>query len=202
MIRGIGIGLINAPLVSTSFNAIRQEQTSMASGLYNVIHQLGGAFGIAMLGTILQRREFFHYAHYVQQIRDVFSPSTSRALLTMQELLLRYGLEPTEVAAKGKGLLAQWVHGLAKVAAFQDAFVAAGLFVAVGIVPSLLIRTAQLIQPARRGEITLKLLSHFLLPELAQAFGSEEGKFVAPGLRSALRRKGQALDLSLKEVRR
>ena len=153
LIRGIGIGLINAPLVSTSFNAIRQEQTSMASGLYNIIHQLGGSFGIAMLGIILQRREFFHYAHYAQQIRDLFSPSTSRALLTMQELLLRYGLEPTEVVAKGKSLLAQWVHGLAKVAAFQDAFVAAGLFVAVGVVPSLLIRTAQLSSRPRAGRL-------------------------------------------------
>jgi len=151
MIRGIGIGLINAPLVSASFNAIPKEQTSMASGLYNVIHQLGGAFGIALLGTILQRREFFHYAHYVQQVRDVFSPSTSRALLTMQELLLRYGLEPTEVVARGKNLFAQYVHGLAKVAAFQDAFVSAAVFVSVGIVPSLLIRTAQL-AARRKGE--------------------------------------------------
>jgi len=153
MVRGIGIGLINAPLVSTCFNAIRQEQTSMASGLYNLIHQLGGAFGIAMLGMILQRREFFHYAHYGQQIREVFSPSTSRALLTMQELLLRYGLEPTDVVAKGKSLLAQWVHGLAKVAAFQDAFIAAGIFVAVGLVPSLLIRTAQLSSRPRVGRL-------------------------------------------------
>jgi len=153
MVRGIGIGLINAPLVSTSFNAIRQEQTGMASGLYNLIHQLGGAFGIAMLGMILQRREFFHYANYGQQIREVFSPSTSRALLTMQELLLRYGLEPTEVAAKGKSLLAQWVHGLAKVAAFQDAFVVAGLFVALGLVPSLLIRTAQLSSRPRASRL-------------------------------------------------
>ncbi len=149
MIRGIGIGLINAPLVSTCFNSIRQDQTSMASGLYNVIHQLGGAVGIAMLGMILQRREFFHYAHYGQQIREVVSPSTSRALLAMQELLLQCGLEPTEVVAKGKSLLAQWVHGLAKVAAFQDPFMTAGLFVAVGVVPSLLIRTAQLSSRSR-----------------------------------------------------
>ncbi len=153
MIRGIGIGLINAPLVSTCFNAIRQDQTSMASGLYNITHQLGGAFGIALLGIILQRREFFHYAHYGQQIRDVFSPSTSRALLTMQELLLRYGLQPMEVVAKGKSLLAQWVHDLAKVAAFQDAFITAGLFVAVGVVPSLLIRTAQLSSRSRASRL-------------------------------------------------
>jgi hypothetical protein len=62
----------------------------------------------------------------------------------MQELLLRYGLEPADVVAKGKSLLAQWVHGLAKVAAFQDAFISAGLFVAVGIVPALLIRKGEL----------------------------------------------------------
>jgi DHA2 family multidrug resistance protein len=151
VMRGIGIGLINAPLVSTSFNAIRKEQTSMASGLYNVIHQLGGAFGIAMLGTILQRREFFHYTHYLQQMSDVFSPSTSRALSTMQELLLRYGYGSTEVLAKGKSLLALWAHRMAKVAAFQDAFILAGLFVAIGILPALLIRKAQFPTQERGG---------------------------------------------------
>jgi DHA2 family multidrug resistance protein len=140
VIRGTGIGLINAPLISTAFNSVRKEQTSIASGLFNVITQVGGAFGIAMLGTILQRREFFHYAHYVQQMSDVFSPSTSRALSTMQELLLRYGHGSTESLAQGKSLLVQWAHRLATVAAFQDAFIIAALFVAAGIVPALLIR--------------------------------------------------------------
>ena len=153
VIRGIGIGLINAPLMSTALNAIRKEQTSIASGLFNVIMQVGGAFGVAMLGTILQRREFFHYAHYLQQINDAFSPSTSRALSTMQELLLRYGHGPTEVLAKGKSLLAIWVHRQATVAAFQDAFVFAALFVAIGIFPALLIRKEQFSTRERKDPV-------------------------------------------------
>jgi DHA2 family multidrug resistance protein len=153
VIRGVGIGLINAPLMSTALNSIRQEQTSIASGLFTVIMQVGGAFGVAILGTILQRREFFHYAHYLQQISDAFSPSTSRVLLTMQELLLRYGYGPTEVLAKGKSLLALWVHRQATVAAFQDAFVFAALFIAIGIVPAMLIRKAQFPTRGRVGPV-------------------------------------------------
>ena len=153
VLRGAGIGLINAPLISTCLNAVRKEQTSIASGFFNVITQVGGAFGVAMLGTILQRREFFHYAHYLEQISDVFSPSPSRALSTMQEFLLRYGHGPTGVLVKGKSLLAQWVHRQATVAAFQDAFVFTALFVAIGIIPALLIRKAQSPPGGKVGEV-------------------------------------------------
>ena len=151
VIKGIGIGMINAPLLSTALNAIPRGQTSLASGLYTVIMQVGGACGVAMLGTILQRREFFHYAHYLQQINDSYSPFTFRALSTMQDFLLRYGYEPTEIIAKGKNLLAQWVHRQARVAAFEDAFLFAALFIAIGIIPALLIRKVQFSTQERAG---------------------------------------------------
>lgn len=140
VLRGIGIGLVNAPLMSTALNAIRREQISIASGVFTVMMQVGGAFGVAMLGTILQRREFFHYTHFLGQISDAFSPSASRALSTMQDFLLRYSHEPTEVLAKGKVLLAHWVLRQATVASFQDAFVSLAVYVSIGIFPALLIR--------------------------------------------------------------
>ena len=151
VLKGIGIGMINAPLLSTALNAVRREQTSLASGLYTVTMQVGGAFGVAVVGTILQRREFFHYAHYLQQINDSFSPSTFRALSTMQDYLFRYGYEPTEVIAKGKNLLAGWIHRQAKVAAFEDAFLSAALFIALGIIPALLIRKAKFSSQESKG---------------------------------------------------
>jgi DHA2 family multidrug resistance protein len=140
MVRGIGMGLINAPLMSTALNAIRREQTSIASGLLTVNMQVGGAFGIAMMGTALQRREFFHYAHYMEQINNAFSTPVSRALSGMQELLLRAGHAPAEVVEKGQALLALWVQKQAAVSAFEDAFVLAAVFITAGILPTLLIR--------------------------------------------------------------
>ena len=151
VIRGIAIGMINAPLLSTALNAVRREQTSLASGLFSVIMQVGGAFGVAMVGTVLQRRELFHYVHYLERINDVFSPFTSQALTTMQAFLYRYGCEPAEVMAKGKSLLAMWIHRQARVAAFEDAFLFAALFIVTGILPALLIRRVQFSSQERKG---------------------------------------------------
>ena len=134
------MGLINAPLMSTALNAIRREKTSIASGLLTVNMQVGGAFGIAMMGTTLQRREFFHYAHYMEQINNAFFPPVSRALSAMQELLLRAGHAPAEVVEKGQSLLALWVQKQAAVSAFNDAFIIAAVFITAGILPTLLIR--------------------------------------------------------------
>jgi DHA2 family multidrug resistance protein len=140
VMRGAGLGLINAPLMSAALNSIREEQTATASSLLTVTIQVGGAFGITLLGAVLQRREFFHYAHYLQQINNAFSPSVHRAQLAMQDLLFKSGQAPAEALVKGKTLLALWVQRQAAVGAFDDAFVFAALLTAIGIIPALLIR--------------------------------------------------------------
>ena len=137
------MGLVNAPLISTALNAVRREQTSIASGLLTVNMQIGGAFGVAIIGTTLQRREFFHYAHYIEQINNSFFPPVSRALSAMQELLLSTGLAPSEVVEKGKSLLALWVQKQAAVSAFEDAFLIAAIFITAAILPTLLIRNTR-----------------------------------------------------------
>jgi DHA2 family multidrug resistance protein len=140
VMRGAGLGLINAPLISAAINAVRREQTNLASSLLTVIMQVGGAFGVALLGATLERRQFFHYTHYLQQINDAFSPSVYRAQLALQQLLLKAGYSPAEVYVKGKTLLALWVQRQAAVGAFDDAFVVAALIISCGVVPALLIR--------------------------------------------------------------
>jgi DHA2 family multidrug resistance protein len=138
VMRGAGLGLINAPLMSTAINAVRREQTAVASSLLTVIMQVGGAFGVALLGAILQRREFFHYAHYLGQLPDSFS--ISRAQQAVQELLLNAGHAPAEVLTKGKILLALWLQRMSAASGFADAFAFAALIISIGIVPALLIR--------------------------------------------------------------
>jgi len=140
VMRGVGLGLINAPLMSAALNAVRREQTGDASSLITVIMQVGGAFGVAWLGTILQRREFFHYGQYGELLNNAFSPSLYKAQLLMQDLLLRAGYDPAEVLTKGKTLLALWVHRQATAGGFADAFVFAALLTTIGILPALLIR--------------------------------------------------------------
>jgi hypothetical protein len=79
----------------------------------------------------------------MEQINNVFSTPVSRALSVMQELLLRAGYAPAEIAEKGKSLLTLWVQKQAAVSAFEDAFILAGIFITVGILPTLLIRNTR-----------------------------------------------------------
>jgi len=150
VLRGAGLGLINAPLMSAAINAVRREQTGVAASFITIIMQIGGAFGVSLLSTILQRREFFHYAHFLQSLSNPLAPVVRQAQEAAQNLLLKSGYAPPEVVIKGKALLALWFQRQAAVCAFQDAFFFSALIICGGIVPALLIRNQQAGSPKEK----------------------------------------------------
>jgi DHA2 family multidrug resistance protein len=53
MLFGAGLGLGMAPLTSASTTAVPLHEVGMSSGLLNLTRNIGGAFGIAIFGTLL-----------------------------------------------------------------------------------------------------------------------------------------------------
>jgi EmrB/QacA subfamily drug resistance transporter len=51
---GLGMGLTFAPLSSAVVNAVRPSLEGQASGAYNAIRELGGVFGVGILGAVFQ----------------------------------------------------------------------------------------------------------------------------------------------------
>jgi EmrB/QacA subfamily drug resistance transporter len=51
---GIGMGLSYAPLAEAVMSTVRPNQQGQASGAHNSIRELGGVFGVAVLGAIFQ----------------------------------------------------------------------------------------------------------------------------------------------------
>ena len=62
LVAGVGIGLVNAPLASTSVSVVEPRHAGMASGTNNTFRQVGIATGIAALGAIFQDRITSHVA--------------------------------------------------------------------------------------------------------------------------------------------
>jgi EmrB/QacA subfamily drug resistance transporter len=62
IVAGVGIGLVNAPLASTSVSVVEPRRAGMASGINNTFRQIGIATGIAALGAIFQSRVTSHLA--------------------------------------------------------------------------------------------------------------------------------------------
>jgi MFS family permease len=52
LVNGVGMGLFIVPVFDTIIAAVTDAETGSASGVLNAVQQLGGAIGVAVLGTI------------------------------------------------------------------------------------------------------------------------------------------------------
>jgi MFS family permease len=52
VVSGVGMSLFFAPVANLVLSSVRRDQEGIASGASNAIRELGGAFGIAVLGAV------------------------------------------------------------------------------------------------------------------------------------------------------
>mgnify|MGYP000881351852 CR=1 FL=1 len=63
-LRGLAMGLMFGPLTTISLLSVPRHKMAQASGISNVIRQVGGSFGVALLTSILTSRMAFHSQLY------------------------------------------------------------------------------------------------------------------------------------------
>lgn len=135
IMRGFGIGFIFPPIMNSALRSLPQEKVAIGSGLMNVSRQLGGAFGVALLGTVLEHRQFQYEALFLKA-KGLASYAANVALQPAQG-------SPTasEAAHQSAAALHAVVAHKAMVASFDDTFLlAAGIF-ALAILPTILLRS-------------------------------------------------------------
>ncbi len=90
-VRGFAMGMVFTPLSTLALSEIPRHKIAQASGLFNVLRQLGGSFGVALMGALLTRRMIYHTATYGQMV-DANSPAfqqVTAALRTLQSVRCR-----------------------------------------------------------------------------------------------------------------
>ncbi len=140
-LRGIGMGLVFTPLSTIALSGIHRNKMAQASGLFNVIRQIGGSFGIAMLGTLLTQRTIFHSAIYGQAV-DPYSPAYRNATYAIQHFAQQvtggtFGL----AAMRANALLGSHIGNQAFIDAINDDFWIAAVITVLGAIPILFLRT-------------------------------------------------------------
>jgi len=65
VVNGIGISFIFVPLTTSAVAYLRQDQMGNATGLYNLMRNIGGSLGIAFVATMLDRDAQIHQAYMV-----------------------------------------------------------------------------------------------------------------------------------------
>ncbi|GAB2793497.1 DHA2 family efflux MFS transporter permease subunit [Halomonas shantousis] len=70
VVRGMGLVMCLIPTSRIAFGTLPPQEIGNASGLYNVMRNLGGAVGLAMLDTVRDRRMDFHWNQLIPAIDE------------------------------------------------------------------------------------------------------------------------------------
>ncbi len=140
-LRGFGMGLLFTPLSTVALSEIKKEKMAQASGLFNVIRQIGGSFGVAVIGTLLTERTLFHTA--------IDGEAINRYSATFQHVISGLRYFSTEVLSapiateiqRANALVISSVAQQAIVQATDDAFLFAFGVMILCIIPILFLRT-------------------------------------------------------------
>ena len=140
-LRGFGMGLLFTPLSTIALSDIRKEKMAQASGLFNVIRQVGGSFGVAVIGSFLTARTLFHTALNGQAMQP-YSPAYEHVIYTLRNFATNVlGGSLATGLQRAKALVLSNAVKQAIVQATDDTFLFAFGVMILCIIPILFLRT-------------------------------------------------------------
>lgn len=89
IIMGVGLAFLFVPLATVTFTFMPTEKTGNATGIFNLMRNIGGSVGIAAVTTILANRSQFHQARLVENV-SLYNPNyqvvTSKAISQLMSM--------------------------------------------------------------------------------------------------------------------
>jgi DHA2 family multidrug resistance protein len=140
-LRGLGMGILFAPLSTIALSKIPRDQMAQASSLFNVTRQLGGSFGVAILSSLLTTRTIFHQQIYGEQL-NANSPELFTSLSRWsQHLVHSAGSSMSQSLQQGKMLLIKHTMSQGYIQGIADDFLIAAVITTLGVIPVLALQT-------------------------------------------------------------
>lgn len=134
-IRGIGIGMCMMPLTTAGMNAIPRHLVGKASSLSNVMRQVAGSFGIAILTTIMSQRQTFH-GNTISESVPMTSDVGNQVVKSLAALYMQGGIDAGTATGGAAYVLAGLIQREAAARAIGDTFLisAIPLFIAIPLI--------------------------------------------------------------------
>jgi DHA2 family multidrug resistance protein len=119
---------------------IAQSEAGAASGLFNMMRNLGGAIGTAAVETFFTKREQFHSAIITPQV-SLVDPATRDRLTDLQRYFMAHGY-PDPAGAMHRAIIAvgQTIRAQATMMGYADAFALIGILLLVAVLAVTMLR--------------------------------------------------------------
>jgi DHA2 family multidrug resistance protein len=120
ILTGVGLSMIFVPLSTVAMGTLRQEEIGNASGIFNLMRNVGGSVGISIVTTLLTREAQVHQSEMIARLvpGNLFFGAQAQAL---QRLLQGY-FGQADAAGKVQGAIYRELQRQATLLAYVNNF--------------------------------------------------------------------------------
>jgi MFS transporter, DHA2 family, multidrug resistance protein len=143
IVRAIGQAMVLTPLTSVTTSEIAPQDAAAASGISNMLRNLGGAIGTAVLATVITKREQFH-SNIIGQSVTLGREEVRSRIAQTTDYFMAHGV-PDPAAAHQQAIIAlgKAVKHQALVMGFSDTFAVIGAVLVIAALAVALTRKAK-----------------------------------------------------------
>jgi DHA2 family multidrug resistance protein len=143
IVRAIGQAMVLTPLTSVTTSEIAPQDAAAASGISNMLRNLGGAIGTAVLATVITKREQFH-SNIIGQSVTLGREEVRNRIAQSTDYFMAHGV-PDPAAARQQAIIAlgKAVKHQALVMGFSDTFAVIGVVLVIAALAVALMRKAK-----------------------------------------------------------
>ncbi|MGH6797384.1 MAG: MFS transporter, partial [Roseiarcus sp.] len=140
IVRAIGQALVLTPISAITTGGIAPSEAGAASGLSNMLRNLGGAIGTATLATVLTKREQFH-SNIIGQSVTLYRDEVRQRIADLTNYFLSHGVaDPAAAQHRAIAAIGGVVKRQALIMGFSDTFAVIGVLLALAAIALLFAR--------------------------------------------------------------
>jgi len=126
VMQGGAMACMFIPLAAAAMSHVSREKMGNATSIFNLMRNIGGSIGIAMMTTLLARRQQMHQSRLVEHIRPG-QPHVSALLHQFTQFFVLKGSDPVTAARQAYGAMFGQVQQQAAMLSFVEAFKVMGV---------------------------------------------------------------------------
>jgi len=127
ILRGVGLGLLFVPLTTMALSNLKGKDVASGAGLTNMMRQLGGSFGIALVTTYIQVRSWSHRSTLLSHV-SIYDVPVRERIAAMTQGFVAKGASFFEAQRQAYAALEGGVVQQSMLLTYMDAFRMVGIF--------------------------------------------------------------------------
>lgn len=139
VIRAVGMSVVLGPLAGLATAGIARADMGGASGLFNMMRNLGGAFGTAVLLTFFTHREQYH-SSIINSHVSLTDDATRNRLGALTQHFIAQGSDAVEATRRAMVAIGHTIKGQATLMGFGDTFGLLGVMLVLAALSVLLLK--------------------------------------------------------------